>query len=66
LEGAYFGGVILNLSDRSSVVKRCDNTHTVKLKIMNAEKIGLKAGRFISIAIGGGVGIFYLIKDVIL
>ena len=56
----------MNLSDRSSVVKRCDNTHTVKLKIMNAEKIGLKAGRFISIAIGGGVGIFYLIKDVIL
>ena len=33
---------------------------------MNAEKIGHKAGRFISIAIGGGVGIFFLIKDVIL
>ena len=40
--------------------------YPVMLKIMNAEKIGLKAGNFISIAIGGGVGIFYLIKDVIL
>ena len=59
-------GVLIKLSDRSPTVKRCDNTHTVILKIMNAEKIGPKAGRFISIAIGGGVGIFFLIKDVIL
>ena len=59
-------GGINKLSDRSPAVKRCDNTHTVKLKIMNAEKIGPKAGIFISIAIGGGVGIFFLIKDVIL
>ena len=41
-------------------------THTVKLNIMIAKKIGLNAGSLISIAIGSGVGIFYLIKDVIL
>jgi hypothetical protein len=33
---------------------------------MIAKKIGLNAGSLISIAIGGGVGIFYLIKNVIL
>jgi|TARA_B100001142_G_scaffold322838_1_gene371866 hypothetical protein len=33
---------------------------------MIAKKIGLNAGSLISIAIGSGVGIFYLIKDVIL
>ena len=33
LEGAYFGGVLIKLSDRSPAVKRCDNTHTVSLAV---------------------------------